>query len=381
MIKNKIIVFEPNMNFYPHSEINAGILSLIELVYKNNKLVFKADKRHYNAIQEIREFNNWAYEPTKVLSYEPKFFLINDFILIFKITRVIFNLKKTDSLYLLGIMPLTHIFISFLNSLLKKQCFICLHGQMEAYLDNTNIGRSKHYYGLSKFTFKRNDNINYLFFGESIKNNLLFLFNSRKKLIVIDQPYIYKELKDKDITLGKKIYTFGMLGRFDYSKNIKEFFCFLNLMEHEILENKVVIKIIGKVTCEIPEKYRNLISFYDRSLTKEEFEKDVAHLDFVISFLSESYYRATPSGVFFDCIKWEIPILSLNNPFINYYFSKYDKVGEIFTNTPEMVEFIKDNLINSVYDFNNYMLYLKNLKKLKHFLSVEKLSEQFAKQI
>jgi hemoglobin-like flavoprotein len=101
----------------------------------------------------------------------------------------------------------------------------------------------------------------------------------------------------------------------------------------------------------------------------------------VISFLSESYYRATPSGVFFDCIKWEIPILSLNNPFINYYFSKYDKVGEIFNNTPEMVEFIKDNLINSVYDFNNYMLYLKNLKKLKHFLSVEKLSEQFAKQI
>jgi hypothetical protein len=110
-------------------------------------------------------------------------------------------------------------------------------------------------------------------------------------------------------------------------------------------------------------------------------EKDVAHLDFVISFTSESYYRATPSGVFFDCIKWEIPILSLNNSFINYYFTKYGKVGEIFTDTSEMVGFIKDNLINSVSDFNQYFLYLENIKKLKHFLSVEKLSEQFAKQI
>ena len=80
MLNSKIIVFEPNMNSYPHSEINAGILSLIELVHKDKTLVFKADKKHYNAVQEIGELNNWEYEPTRILSYEPKFFLINDFI-------------------------------------------------------------------------------------------------------------------------------------------------------------------------------------------------------------------------------------------------------------------------------------------------------------
>ena len=60
-------------------------------------------------------------------------------------------------------------------------------------------------------------------------------------------------------------------------------------------------------------------------ILKEEFEKEVIQLDFVISFTDKNYYKATPSGVFFDCIKWEIPILSLNNDFIEYYFYKYLK--------------------------------------------------------
>ena len=42
--KNKIVVFEPNMNSFPHSEVNAGFLSLLELVYQDEKLVFIADK-------------------------------------------------------------------------------------------------------------------------------------------------------------------------------------------------------------------------------------------------------------------------------------------------------------------------------------------------
>jgi hypothetical protein len=297
--KNKIIVFEPNMNSVPHSEVNAGFLSLLELVYQDEKLVFIADINHYNAIQKIKSCERWNYIPSKVFSYEPKLFLLNDFILIFKIIGMLFRAKKTDTIYLLGIMPLAHIFISFLNSLLQKKCIVCLHGQMEAYLDNTKIGMSKYYYRLSKFVFKRKDAIDYLIFGESIKNNLSYLFTSNKKLIVIDQPYIYHEIKEKEMFPVKTNYTLGILGRFDHSKNINEFFTFVDLLAQEIIENKIVIKIIGKVNCEIPDKYKSLISFYNKTLTKEEFEKEALQLDFVISFTDENYYKATPSGVFF----------------------------------------------------------------------------------
>lgn len=378
--KNKIIVFEPNMNSFPHSEVNAGFLSLLELVYRDKKLVFIADKNHYNAIQKIKSCERWNYIPSKVFSYEPKFFLLNDFILIFKIIGMLFRAKKTDTIYLLGIMPLAHIFISFLNSLLQKKCIICLHGQMEAYLDHTKIGMSKYYYRLSKFVFKRNDAIDYLIFGESIKNNLSYLFTSRKKIIVIDQPYIYHEIKEKEIFPVKTNYSLGILGRFDHSKNINEFFTFVDLLAQEIIENKIIIKIIGKVNCEIPDKYKSLISFYNKTLTKGEFEKEALQLDFVISFTDENYYKATPSGVFFDCIKWELPILSLNNDFIEYYFTKY-KVGEVFYKTAEMVGFVKNNLLKPDFRTNYYEVYIENLKMIKNQLSIEKLIEQFSKQI
>lgn len=378
--KNKIIVFEPNMNSFPHSEVNAGFLSLLELVYHQDELVFVADKNHFNAIQKIKGCERWNYIPTKIFSYEPKFFLLNDFILIFKIIRLLFRSKKTDSIYFLGIMPLAHIFISFLNSFLQKKCIICLHGQMEAYLDNTKIGMSKHYYRLSKFVFKRNDAIDYIIFGESIKNNLSYLFTSRKKLMVIDQPYIYQEVKEKEIFPVKTNYTLGILGRFDHSKNINEFFTFVDSLTQEIIENKIIIKIIGKVNGEIPSEYNELISFYDRTLTNAEFEKEVLQLDFVISFTDKNYYKATPSGVFFDCIKWELPILSLNNDFIEYYFTKY-KVGEVFYKTSEMVSFVKNNLLKPNFRTNHYKVYIENLKMLKNKLSIEKLKEQFSKQI
>lgn len=381
VVNSSIIILEPNMNSFPHSEVNAGLLSLLELVYPDEKSVFIADKNHFDAIQKIKRCERWNYIPTKVFSYEPKFFLLNDFILIFKIIRLLFRSKKTDTIYFLGIMPLAHIFISFLNSLLQKKCIICLHGQMEAYLEETKIGMSKHYYRLSKFVFKRNDAIDYLIFGESIKNNLSYLFTAKKKLIVIDQPYLYQEIKEKDNKVINAAYKLGFLGRFDHSKNINEFFIFVDSLAQEILEKKISIKIIGKVNCEIPLKYNDLISFYDKTLTNEEFEKEVLQLDFVISFTNKDYYKVTPSGVFFDCIKWEIPILSLNNDFVNYYFTKYDNLGLIFNTTSEMVDYVKNNLMESDFRNSKYVSFIKNIKIVKKQLSVEQLKEQFSKQI
>jgi len=378
--KNNIIVFEPNMISFPHSEVNAGFLSLLELVYQQDDLVFVADNNHFNAIQKIKSCDRWNHRPSKVFPYEPMFFLLNDFILIFKIFGLLFKVKKTDTIYLLGIMPLAHIFISFFNRLLKKKCIICLHGQMEAYLDHTKIGMSKYYYRLSKFVFKRNDAIEYLIFGESIKKNLSYLFASKKKLIVIDQPYIYHDIKKEHTYSNKTSYIFGILGRFDHSKNVKEFFDFVDSLIPEILEKKIQIRIIGRVNCDIPDRYLDKITFYNTPLSNDDYEYELSKLDFVISFTDKNFYKVTPSGVFFDCIKWELPILSLNNDFIQYYFSKY-KVGEIFCKTSEMVSFVKNSLLKSDFTLNKYSAYIENIKMLKNQLTIDTLSTQLSKQI
>jgi hypothetical protein len=380
-VVRKLILFEPNMNSLPHSEINSGFLSMMELAYQDVKLYFIGDKNHYKAIEEIKKFNRWNFIPTKIFSYEPRNFLFNDLFLLFKISKLLIHSDRLDRIYLLGIMPLTHIYISFLNAILKKNIVICLHGQMEAYLKDTKIGFSKYYYRLSKFVFKRNDNLNYLFFGDSIKKNLLFLFNKNKKLISIDQPYLYKSIPEKTSIELNEIITLGFLGRFDGSKNVKEFFRLVDSLEQEIINNSVIIKIIGKVNYKIPNKYHNLITFYNRTLSQNEFRTEVLKLDFVLSFTDENFYKATPSGVFFDCIKWEVPILALNNDFISYYFDKYDKIGELFKNTNEMILFVSEKLLYDKKNEVNYSLYINNIRILKNQLSIVNLKENLINQI
>lgn len=381
MANGKIIVFEPNMNSFPHSEINSGFLSLMELVYPNKNLLFIADEKHRRAIEQVKEIDKWVYIPSKVYSYEPVFFLINEFFLIFKIIKLFSITSKKDKIYLLGILPLTQIFISVLNFFQKKDITICLHGQMEAYLKNTKIGFSKYYYRLSKFVFKRNDNLNYLFFGDSIKKNLLFLFNKNKRLISIDQPYLYKSLPEKKIIELNEIITLGFLGRFDGSKNVKDFFRLVDSLEQEIINNRVIVKIIGKVNYEIPNKYHSLISFYNRTLSQNEFRTEVLKLDFVLSFTDENFYKVTPSGVLFDCIKWEVPVLALNNDFVSYYFDKYDKIGELFKSTNEMILFISDKLLSNKKNEVNYSFYINNIRILKNQLSLANLKENLINQI
>ncbi|MHC0442759.1 hypothetical protein [Flavobacterium sp. 3-210] len=374
---DNIIIIEPNMNSIPHSEINAGFLVLIESVFESNNYTFIADKRHSNAIQELTNLDKWNIVDSKVFNYTPFFFLINELILIYKIIRLYLKSSKRDKFFFLGIMPIAHIFLSFLNEFFQREIFICLHGQMEAFIDGTKIGKTKYYYRLSKFVFKRKDAIDYIIFGESIKANLLFLFNKKKRLISIDQPYLYNE-NQRLLSREKPPYVLGFVGRFDKTKNVKDFFVFIESLKEELLTNKIQIKIVGKVNFDIKTEYLNLFSFYSEILSKVEFENEIKKLDFVISFINDDYYKATPSGAFFDCMKWEIPILTLENDFVNYYFDHYGRIGEKFSNSVEMSNFVKSNLIDKTFDFGYY---ISAINEMKESISVNNLKYKFIDQL
>ena len=379
----QIFVIEPNMNSSPHSEINAGFLSLLELLYNNNNILnFIADPKHIQCLEKLMELTKWNCKEEKVLPYAPKYFLINEIILIKKIFMILINTSKQDKIYFLGIMPFSQIFVSFLNKIYKREIFICLHGQMEAYLKFTKIGFSKYYYRSSQFVFKQNDNISYIIFGDSIKKNLLHLFNKKKRLISIDQPYLYKAISKNQIFLCKKPIKLGFVGRFEKSKNVKEFFKLVDFLEKELNSHKVLITIVGKVGYPINNRYKKYITYYDYTISKEKYEEDITKLDFVLTFTDSEFYRATPSGVFFDSIKYEVPVLALDNEFVSYYFEKYGKIGEIFKNTFEMVEFIKLWTIDIDYNHQRlYKTYMNNILSIKNQISVNKLKLKFLTQL
>lgn len=371
----KVIVVEPNMNGSAHSEVNAGLLSIISRIYSSYWLGFIADKRHVTNIENKTSLDAYQKKYIKVFDYAPKFFLINEIILIFRLLKILILSKKTDVIYLLGIMPISHIVLSFFNILLKRKVIIVLHGQIEALLPNTKIGKTKYYYKISQFVFKIKDHLRYIVFGESVKNNIAYLFRDKDKMITIDQPYIYPEQLPNTKKDEKQI-VLGIIGRADNTKNIQAFYEFIEKIQSEILSQKIKVKVVGKLSGLIPEKCVGKFSYFTEKIDDEIMMKEIQTLDYALSFTDNSYYRAIPSGTFFDCIKWEIPILGLKNDFISHYFRKYGEVGKIFDTIDDMVSFIRCLEYQKQED-----QYTSIFQRLKNDLSIDNLTRKLESQL
>lgn len=380
-MKYKTIVFEPNMNSPAHSEINAGLLTIIQNIYEDNELVFLADEIHYEAIIEKCSLLKWRYKKIQVFSYTPKYFLVNEFILIIRILKIFLLNKNVENIFLLGILPISHLLVSVLNTFFKKNIFIALHGQMEAYLPNTMIGKTKFYYLLSKKIFRKDDGLRYLIFGKSIENNIDFLFSDNNKKIVINQPYRLNNVENSSISTLQSPIILGVIGRADKGKNIKQLFELIDLLKFEIDEGFVEIKIIGKLSFPIESKYEKYLTYYKDFVTSEIFNIEISSINFALSFTDEKFYRATPSGVLFDCIKWNIPILALRNDYISYYFRSYGDFGKLFSSTQDMASYIRDLVKNK--DIHNLEISRINsvFYDLKCSLSVENIEKELKEQL
>jgi len=379
-MEKELIVYEPNMNSSPHSEINTGLLSVFEKVFPRHIKFFYADKRHIKYLKRKRDITVWDVRYLKTFDYTPILFLLNDIFLILKIRKILKRHKNANAIFFfLGIMPLAQNYLSKYNTKHKRNITICLHGQMEAYLENTAIGFSKHYYRISKKSFSQDDNIKYLIFGESIKEKIKFLFRDENKTLVIDQPYIFDKNIIRNPTANNNI-ILGIIGRADKTKNIKELFNLIEIIKDEILNNRITIKIIGKFEYDYPKKYEGLFTYYTNRLEQDVFDRELNSVDFALSFTGKDYYKATPSGVFFDCIKWEIPLITLHNDFTDYYFNKYGAMGKSFNSTSEMGMWITNDLVvKGIAAFINEANF--NFKKVKEAISLNSLAEILSSQL
>jgi len=375
------VVLEPNMNGLPHTEINIGLCEVIEQTF-NDDFIFYLDDNHRKAIELKHSFNSrWKFASIKVFDHNPFNFVFNDLILIYRLAKLLLLHNKANYFILLGIMPLTQIFISFLNQVLRRKIIICLHGQMEAYLPLTKIGYSKYYYLISKFIFKRNDNLRYVVFSDTIFNAIRFLFKgTTNKAIIIDQPYVFdnngqslsKVVNDKPLRLA-------VIGRGDKAKNIDSLFLLVKKLEPLIKDGFLTFSVIGKMYTKIPEDCHNLIEYNYNGYNNDEFNKRIIKIDFSLIFADKDDYRAIPSGSFFDSLKWDKPVISLNNDFVNGYFRKYNNLGYICNNEEEMINVIKYITQN---DFTiEYKQFINNISLAKDKMSIENISKNFQYQL
>lgn len=370
---SKIYVIEPNMNSFAHSEVNAGLLYIFEKTFEGEKNFISSEK-HSVEINKIYNLKNWNLNKIDVPTFNIKKIFFLDFLLFIRLFSIYIKLNKDDHFFVLGSYPITLVFFSYINILFKKKVIVVLHGQMECFLENSQVGLSKYYYRLCKFVFKRNDGLRYIVLGESINKNIDFLFKKRSKRIVIDQPYFFNnEIKSSAVTKNLKL---CFLGRFDKTKNVEFFFNLLDKLKDLINSNVISVTIIGKVDYFIEEKYRRMVKYSNEVIDNSKFEELVNEQDYVLSFTDERFYKAIPSGVFFDCIKFSKPLIAIPNDFINHYFERYAPLGYLCTDVDDMF-----TVINNIIETNKKADFYENFNLIRESLSLENIADSFKKQL
>ncbi|TNI12730.1 hypothetical protein CF106_08510 [Aeromonas veronii] len=89
----------------------------------------------------------------------------------------------------------------------------------------------------------------------------------------------------------------------------------------------------------------------------------VQHLDFALFFNGADHkYDLVPSGVFADCIALELPIISLTNPKVEYFFQTYGDVGILCKDINDMAIQV-EKLLSSSSEKTNFINTIKNIKQ------------------
>ncbi len=377
-MNKRLIFFESCMRGHEHIPINDALIKIFSGIYLNYSIVLIGEKKHINILKSL---NNNVLKLHSVFNIPYKLFLISIYDIISSLYAflVLFLVKSDDILVVTNRLPITHIIIKFLNLFFVRKIFFICHGEMEAFTNSKSLGNTKYYFYLNKFAFLiKNKSVNYILLGNQILPNLINL-KIKDHLIFIDHPYDYNFNNVNDNFKGNLI-NLVHVGRGTLSKDSQLIFKLAGILKKEIDNSKISLSISGRVDINLLKYDNGLVKYYKGNdfVSPVEFENSILMAKYVVFFLSKDVYLATPSGSFFDAIKYEKPIIALKgNSFLDDYFKRFGNIGYLCDNINSMKEIILLNINND----EMYKSQVENVKKMKESLKNENIKNNLYKQI
>ena len=376
-----------------HAPFNAAFSKLLSQAFPGQVIEVYFQSCHAENVSKILTKNNVPLETFKfrkifVYPHKNKSFKI----LICYLFSVFQDLKflirsKRGMIFFTSANPISLYFIKLANLILRKKIYIILHGELE-YLNKVNDKLHLFPHNLIRKWYRLifrpmlNENTKYIVLGENILNNIRRIQQdqfSPNRFLVIDHPYFYPERQfpETDPPGQNKALCVGTIGHTAVAKNSHKLFELAELMVGKITENKISFKIIGNISSDMTPFLNKYVNIQSKTyfMPRDQFEEEVESLSYIVFFYSDAQYQFIASGVFFDAIAFEKPIIALHNSFFDYYFSKYDDIGYLCGNLDEM-QTILDN-----FDVSRYKQQIENIKFLKKDLSIDRIAQTLLSQI
>ena len=308
-----------------HEVFNSSIIYICSLIFNKVKLrsSFSARETTEKLIYKYNQLFNFKaieYNPVYVIDRDDKIGGLFKYILSGWLNFWIYiTTPKNICILYTNNNPLSLIWVTTFNHILRKDVVIFCHGELELLLQNPPIYKPSFWYKyIFKFMFKYGligKHVKMFVLGDSILRNLTRYLNkyNQKQFYSIEHPYFFSNKPRKIKDFSNSIGTVGVM---TYKKGLK------TLLE---LSREVKISVIGRVMANINYLDYPNINFVvkdQKFIHREQYENAISKLDYIL-FLYPSYsYKLIASGAIFDAIDMNVPIIAISNDYFKNTLSK-----------------------------------------------------------
>lgn len=241
--------------------------------------------------------------------------------------------------------------INWLCRIFGRKVIIFCHGEIELLSPDCKehmgpIARSLQKRLTAFFVRKKGgfaSGLRFVVLGDSILSNLERRVSSAafEKFRTLDHPFLFPA-DDPAAAAGPGLHApekegpglaLGTIGTMKRAKGLDNLLRFL-----EVAPDTVSVKIVGRLeevsAAEMARHGIEVSAEGDTFLPREELERRIAELDYVLYFYYPDSYRLIASGAIFDAVAARRPVLALRNDFFDYLFCKFGDFGYLEP-TPE----------------------------------------------
>ncbi|MEW6011600.1 MAG: hypothetical protein AB1604_09945 [Euryarchaeota archaeon] len=379
-----IIICEPQCVGFEHSLFNAAMITVVNYAFKDEKILFLAEKEHIVNVKSVLDSKNIKAEYIEIKVPPRNQFdqirFISEYILFKKVFKLADKLNSNKILFCSirrpGIVSVKILTRKFKNI----NCMVILHSIIEAISKGPFEITEIPFWLRFWLSFANIENLKYLILGPSIEKELLTeIPNMEKYSASIDLPYFYQLPVDLKTFPDNKKILFGFFGVGSVRKGVDIFFKLAEEISIEKTNYKPEFILIGHLMYNKFTKIcqnQVIIPSPDEPLTRKDFDNHAKNIDYALIFHNPDEYRLSATASFFDSISYLKPVIALRNPFIEYYFEKMGDIGYLCDDYEEMKNVILDLLENN--PISHYNIQKDNLLIGRKELSLKKISKKFA---
>lgn len=354
-----------------HTSFNAAMIEVLYTVFPQSEGIFLYCEENHGKIVLEKNQRSISFKPLKKLFAISKRRKIKDLLSVFVALKAVLSAKKDDVMCFGLVFPFCLNALWRFSKIFHKHIYVCLHGEMQNFLDNARKIydlKTVKYMRRMSFAFKYyNPCISFIVLGQPIYDAIKFVFHEKNHVIVINHPALFPKASKK-IALHTPI-RIGHIGAALERKNSHAMFTLARLLEDEIRQGLVELKIIGFCPPNFDERDTGLVTYFSEKLDEETLIREINNLDFSVQLTTDNVCRAIASGTLIDSLMYDKPILGLHSSYLDYYFADSPLKKYIYDSVEELADGIKKILETGSNE--NYAIAVKELQRIKTQFSVE----------